>query len=180
MIEKGDCIKVGQLTKPHGVNGELVARADSGFDADSLMYEYMLIEIDGGLVPFYVEDVRQKNDNEVIVKMQYIDGQEESRRFVGCAVYISRDWCDDEAGSDELSEESIGMLKGFKAIDAVFGELGMIEDVDDSVGANPLFVVDRNGEEMLIPIADEMIANIDTKTKTVMFRLPEGLVDLND
>ena len=50
-------------------------------------------------------------------------------------------------------------------------------DVDDST-INTLFVIDCNGEEILVPAQEEMIAGIDNDNKEIIFDLPEGLVSL--
>lgn len=174
MIDKSNCIKVGLIAKPHGVEGELVVRADYGFDADDLTYEFLLVEIDGGLVPYYVEEVRIKNSDEVLAKLEFCDTQEDAKRLAGQPVYISRDWLE----GDQDCETSTGMLIGYEANDVELGHLGKIDSIDEQGGNNPLFVVVRDGEEILIPITDDFIESIDDDNMTVTFRLPEGLVEL--
>jgi len=94
---------------------------------------------------------------------------------VYCAVI---EWLETEEG--ELEDVPTGMLIGYTAIDQTHGELGKIEDIDEQVGANPLFIIDKNGEELLIPITDDFIVNVDDQNRTVTFNLPEGLVDMNE
>lgn len=173
MIEKADSVKVGLIAKPHGVNGEVVARALTGFTSDDLCYEYLFLELDGGLVPYYVEEVRVKNGEEVLVKFEYVDTQEEGRRISGADVYISRDWLE-EQGDDV----SIGSLVGFTAREKRIGELGEIVDIEEQNGVNPLFVVEHNGEELLIPMVDDFISAVDVNSRVVTFELPEGLLDI--
>ena len=48
---------------------------------------------------------------------------------------------------------------------------------DDST-INTLFVIDNDGEEILVPAQEEMIAGIDNDNKEIYFNLPEGLVSL--
>lgn len=178
MIDKDDCAKIGIIAKPHGVNGEVVVRAEAGFSADDLCYEFLLVELDGGLVPFYVEEVRTKNSEEVLIKFEFVNNQDDTRRLAGKDVYICREWLETEEG--ELEDVPTGMLIGYTAIDQTHGELGKIEDIDEQVGANPLFIIDKNGEELLIPITDDFIVNVDDQNRTVTFNLPEGLVDMNE
>ena len=42
----------------------------------------------------------------------------------------------------------------------------------------PLFEIDRNGIEILIPMNDEFIVEVNRKTKTITVETPEGLIDL--
>ncbi|MCQ2203979.1 MAG: ribosome maturation factor RimM [Bacteroidales bacterium] len=177
MIEKDDCVRVGKIAKSHGVNGEVVVRAESGFDVDDLSYEFLLVEIDGGLVPFYVEEIRVKNNEDALVKFELIETQDDTRRLAGRDVYICREWAETEEG--DLEDVSTGMLIGYMAFDKESGKLGVITEIDDQVGANPLFVIDNEGEELLVPIADEFVKEVNDENRTVVFELPEGLVDMN-
>ncbi len=177
MTEKEECVKVGLIAKPHGVGGEVVVRADTGFCADDLCYEFLLLEIDGGLVPFYAEEVRIKSNEEVLVKFEFVASHDDARRLSGCNVYIRREWTDDIADI-ATNNISTGFLIGYSATDKQAGYIGIITDIDNQVGANPLFVINHNDDEILVPIADELIANIDDKQKTILFDLPEGLIEL--
>lgn len=173
MIEKAETVKVGLIAKPHGVSGEVVVRALTGFTSDDLCYEFLFVELDGGLVPYYVEEVRVKNGEEVLVKFEYVDNQDEARRISGADIYISREWLDEQG--DDMS---IGSFVGFEAEDKKVGTLGKIIDIEEQNGVNPLFVVMRGDEEILIPMVDSFISAVDVNNRIVTFELPEGLLDL--
>ena len=57
--------------------------------------------------------------------------------------------------------------------------IGEVTDVDTST-VNTLFVVDRDGDELLIPAQEELIAGIDQKHKIITVDLPEGLLSLDE
>ena len=63
------------------------------------------------------------------------------------------------------------------AIDENLGELGEITDIDEST-INTLFVIDNDGEEILVPAQEEFIIGIDQENREILFNLPEGLVTL--
>jgi 16S rRNA processing protein RimM len=54
--------------------------------------------------------------------------------------------------------------------------LGEIVAIDDQT-ENVLFIVDRDGEELLIPAADDLILEIDDEAQTIRMDLPAGLVN---
>ncbi len=60
MIREEEVFKIGQFAKPHGIKGELslVTNSDVLEDAED---PYIVCEMDGILVPFFVEDFRYKN-----------------------------------------------------------------------------------------------------------------------
>ena len=62
-------------------------------------------------------------------------------------------------------------------IDTKRGNIGKITAINDS-GAQPLFEIDKNGTEILIPLIDDFIIALDRKNKTITLETPEGLVDL--
>jgi 16S rRNA processing protein RimM len=78
MIKQEDVFKIGRLGKPHGVNGEVSFMFDDDiFDrADS---DYLILEIDGILVPFYYEEYRFHGNETALVKFCDIDTQDQAR-----------------------------------------------------------------------------------------------------
>jgi 16S rRNA processing protein RimM len=106
----------------------------------------------------------------------HFDDIDTSRRaedfLVGHEIFIDNDEDEDDDDDDEFYMED---LIGFKAI--VDKREGEISDYYDSE-ANPLFEITLDGEEHLIPAAEEFIAHIDFERRTIKFVLPEGLLEL--
>ena len=56
--------------------------------------------------------------------------------------------------------------------------MGVITDINDST-ENALFIVELpNGKSTYIPIADELIDEINEEEKYIVMTLPEGILDL--
>ena len=66
---------------------------------------------------------------------------------------------------------------GYTVIEEKFGILGKITDVDEST-INVLLSVDHEGEELLIPAAEELITDADHEARTLTVSLPDGLLEL--
>ena len=45
---------------------------------------------------------------------------------------------------------------------------------------NAIFIVDRDGDEVMVPATDELIVEFDTDNNLMVMDLPQGLLDLND
>ena len=61
MKRREDVYKIGRLGKPHGVKGEISFNFDDDiFDREDA--DYIILDIDGILVPFFIEEYRFKND----------------------------------------------------------------------------------------------------------------------
>ena len=77
---------------------------------------------------------------------------------------------------EEDAMGSWNLFVGFTVIDEIHGNLGQIVAVDDST-MNVLFVIEKDGEEVLLPAHEEFLKNIDAKGKIVYAQIPEGLLE---
>lgn len=172
MIRTEDVFKIGRLGKPHGVKGEITFLfTDDVFDR--VEADYLVVMIDGILVPFFMEEYRFRTDETALVKFEDIDTQEAARALTNCEVFFPRRLAD----ADEQSV-TLGQLVGFRLKDSRSGDVGEIRAVDDST-ENTLFeVLTPDGKELLVPAADEFIRDINAKTRTITVELPEGLLNL--
>jgi ribosome maturation factor rimM len=67
---------------------------------------------------------------------------------------------------------------GYQLTDAAGHAVGTVDGVDTST-ANVLFSVDREGQELLIPVAPEVVRAVDHAARRIAVDIPEGLLDLN-
>ncbi|MDE6417738.1 MAG: PRC-barrel domain-containing protein, partial [Duncaniella sp.] len=68
---------------------------------------------------------------------------------------------------------------GFEVSDLDLGPLGTITDINDAT-ENVLFVITRpDGTELLVPVVDEFIDEIDVAARRLVTAVPEGIIDLN-
>mgnify|MGYP000094469682 FL=1 len=175
MIKRDELIKIGVFNKPHGVQGELAFTfTDDIFDRSEC--PYVVCEIDGIFVPFFIEEYRFRGETTALMKLEDIDTEDDARAFTNLEVYFPKSYIEsDEDG--ELSAPGDFFLH-YAVYDTDEGYLGNIVDVDMST-ANVLFVVEReNGEELLIPATDDLVVSVDEKAKKIEMNIPEGLLDL--
>ncbi len=83
---RDDCSKIGYITKPHGKNGEVVVRLNGPFADDIEPGGAMFFEIQGTLVPFFIEEIRPSGDM-AYVKFEFVDSEQEARKYRGCNLY---------------------------------------------------------------------------------------------
>ena len=168
MIKPEEVYKIGRLGKAHGVKGEVSFQFDDDI-FDRVDSDYLILEVDGILVPFFIEEYRFRSDTVALVKFEDVDTQQRAQELTGCDVYFPRSLADDD------ETPSLSMLIGFDVVDVTTGTtVGRIAAIDDST-ANLLFELE---DGRLIPAAEELITNIDTKNKVIKMTIPEGLLDL--
>jgi 16S rRNA processing protein RimM len=173
-IGKGRCTEVGFIQKPHGLKGEVILIFDSQFEEIAESFENYFVEINGGLVPFFVSEdgVKYRSNESLIIKFDYIDNQDKAKEISGSKVFIPNDDL-----SENDSAEDYHSLIGMKVIDEKEGELGLITALDDFSG-NIVITVAHPRSEILIPLSDEIIRGIDEKNKQIYLECPEGLIDI--
>lgn len=174
MIKKEDVFKIGKFAKPHGIKGEiaLITNSDVFDESDE---PYILCEMDGILVPFFVESFRYKTDTVVLLKLKNVEDERAAREFSSREVFYSLDEVDDD--DDLVGDITWDSFIGYTVSDQKRGMLGPITDVDETT-INVLLQIDYRGEEILLPAAEELILSADHENKTLTVSLPEGLLDL--
>ncbi len=169
-----NCVEVGYLQKPHGLKGELLLIFDQEPEESIEEIEYLFVEVDGGLVPFYIEDdgLRFRSDKSAICSLRLVDSLTRARELVGCKVYVPKHEITDSEDPGVAS-----YLIGMKAYDEKFGEIGLITRVDDFSG-NYVITVDHPHAEIMIPFSDEVITSIDEQTREIFLKCPDGLIEI--
>ena len=125
MIRREEVYKIGRLGKTHGVRGEISFLLDDDvFDRTDA--DYLILDIDGILVPFFIEEYRFKTDSNALMKFDGIDTQERARELTGCDVYFPRSLADEDEMNVSWAE-----LVGYSLIDSnsgkTVGEIAAIE-----------------------------------------------------
>ena len=179
MIRDNELRLVGRFNKPHGVCGEISA---------SLLYDGLglgalrcvVVKIDGINVPFFIASVRPKGPETVLLKIDGYDSDEALSEFLNKDFYALASELDLLTGGDDEGDEGLyaADLVGFDLFGSDGTQIGRISGLEDST-ANVLFIVSRpDGPDLLIPVADDFITEIDTEGRYLTMDLPEGLLHL--
>ena len=169
MIKQEEVYRIGRLGKAHGIKGEVSLQFDDDV-FDRVDAEYLVLDIDGILVPFFMEEYRFRSDSVALVKFCDVDTQQRASELTGCDVYFPRALADED--EDNVS---YAMLVGFDIIDAGTGsKVGTVAAIDDTT-VNLLFELE---DGRLIPASDDLISDIDMKQGEIRMNIPEGLLEL--
>lgn len=180
MILSDNLIEIGYITRQHGLKGEMQATiSDPVFD-DVKSCPYLVIEMDGIFVPFFIESYRFRSDTTILLKLDDIDSQEQAEPFCGKTLYFDRRCFTKKEAKDydRAAEEEMGFI-GYIVEDKTLGELGPITEINDQT-ANVLFIIDHDGEDLMVPAAEPLIVSIDDQEKRIVMDLPVGLVNIEE
>jgi 16S rRNA processing protein RimM len=165
--------KAGKITKPYGLRGEvniiLEPQAGNNIEPDNPLF----IDIDGQRVPFFVEEVELVSSEQAIIKFEFVDSMEAARKVSGCYLYF-----DPSYQSEKVEDgDDLANLIGYTASDRESGLLGHISDYLPHP-MNPVFVIQFQGKELMVPAVMDFIDHIDPKKQSILFILPQGLTSL--
>ena len=168
MILEKEVFRAGKINKTHGVSGEL----NCAIDADTIdRAEYMVLDMDGIFVPFFIDNIRTKSQNAALVMLEDIEDETEARKLIGKDVYLPIELMQED---DMLSYE---YFVGFTVVNAD-EKLGKISYVDDQT-VNILFGISTDSGEILLPAVEDFIAEVDNENKILYTCYPEEIINLN-
>lgn len=176
MITADQIIEIGRFNQPHGIKGEINAFVQDGTELEHL--SCIVLDIDGINVPFFISGLRQRGPQSYLVTIDGIENEQKATILVNKTIYaLSEEVADNDENADGeegyYAEDFIGFT--ITSTDGILN--GIISDIDDATD-NVLFIVKTDNKTHLIPVADEMIVDIDDENHRLTVELPIGLLDL--
>lgn len=161
---------VGRIVKTHGLNGEVsfMPFSDASLDA--------LCGLDVWVVPPSPEvrvtrfESWRPGPKGPIVSLDGIDSIDTARTIVGRELLARADSVP-AVWEQEPEDDFIGM----QVHDTVHGDLGEIHDLIVT-GANDVWVVAGPYGEVLIPVIDDVVLDVDHDARSITVRLLPGLL----
>ena len=166
-------ILLGKITKVHGHKGTVTIRLERGFSENIPEMESVFIETDGRPVPFFVEYSEQPDLLTLRLKFEDYDSIEKVKEFTGCKLYST------ESSISEFQVENTIDLIDFEVFSAEDSLLGVITGIIKNPGQLLLSVVLGSGKEILLPLHESLILEIDSQKKIIKMIVPEGISDIN-
>ncbi len=181
MREPANILPVAKIVKSFGDDGRVVIRLSSQTKSDIKTKEPVFIYFDGLPVPFFIESITPKGNNQILVKFNGIDNWQSSEEICGELLYIERKA---KKGSKQLSSEvdDLDSLIGYAIIsfDNKFkGEVSNFYEYPNNpcLGVKILYN-GTTGEEKLLPLVEEFIVSVNTRKREIVVKVPEGLFDI--
>jgi len=170
-MDKKDCYLLGYIAKLHGFKGEVSLFLDVTNPEEYPQIDAIFIDIDGLLMPFFIENYKAQAKGFVTIKLEGVNTENEAKNIVRKSVYMPLTTLPNLSGKNFYDHEVVD----FQLIDESFGPVGKIIQIID-LPVNPLIQVDANGKEVLIPFVNDLIQRVDRENKELHVRTPEGLL----
>ena len=170
-IRKEKLSRIGFISRSHGYKGKLSCVTDIARPEKLIKLDFLFIMVNGLPVPFSIEEI-EVNNTDFFVKLEYIESDVEAKKYLGKELYAEK---------IRENKKNVIMswkdLKGYKAIDETYGELDVITEVLEY----PTQYIGKcmvNEKEVLFPLNDDVVTEIDDSEKIIYLDLPEGLLDI--
>ena len=166
-----DFFRVGVIANTHGIRGEvkIFPTTDDVKRFDYLKEAY----IDAGKEKIKVEvsNVRYFK-NLLIVKFKGIDNINDIERYKGKDLLVTRE----NALPLEEGEYYLADIIGANVYTEDGNLFGSLEDVIET-GANLVYSVQHEGKEVLLPVIDDCVKEVNVEEKKVIVHIMKGLLD---
>jgi len=164
---------LGKIVKAHGLKGTVQVLLDASNPDDYLDLESIFVEYKQRLIPFFIEDFSLQGKNKGLLKLEDLDTIEKAQPYCSSSLYIK----EDEVSENDHDEAAFFEVIGYAIIDQNLGNLGIVSDYYEKVGQD-LMAFEYKGQEILVPVDESIVLEINADTQTVTTCLPEGLLDV--
>ncbi len=160
---------IGKIVNTQGIKGDMRVVPTTDDIHRFELLEFVYIDKNGIINKYEVDNIRYHKQF-VLLKIKGIDDMTAAEKFKNSEVKITKDM----ALPLEENEYYIGDLYSMNVITDEEEYLGTIEDIIFT-GANDVYVVRNNENEILIPAIKQCILNVDIENKKMTVKLLEGL-----
>ncbi|EHQ42905.1 MULTISPECIES: ribosome maturation factor RimM [Myroides] len=172
-MRKQDCFYLGKVAKKFSFKGEVLVYLDTDEPELYENLESVFVDFNGQLVPFFIEAAFLHKNDFLRVKFEDCQSEEDADRIIGSELYLPLNLLPPLEGNKFYYHE----VEGFEVIDTTLGSVGTLIRINDS-NYQVLFEIDHNGTQILVPMIDQFIEQVDRENKKLILHIPAGLVDL--
>jgi len=159
--------RIGQVLKSNGRDGELLVSFTDLEPEEIDQEEPVFVEFDGLPVPFYFESFTPRGSHRALVRLTGVHNLTDADELAGAVLYAE----------DDLYEEEEEDLTGWTVLDADGCQVGTVSAHEDIPG-NPCIWVETGHGEVLVPLHEELVLDVDETRQALRMVIPEGLLEL--
>lgn len=170
---KPEFLQVARVLKSNGTEGGVLV-GFRGIDPEDLnLKEPVFITFDGLPVPFFIESFERRGTSRAFVRLTGVKNLEDADELSGRDVAVRPETL------NEYSCEEDGLdldgLVGWSVLDASEKHIGTITGYEDIPGNTCLYVETSDGQEVMVPLHEDLILSVDEMSETLSLVIPEGL-----
>lgn len=165
-----DLFKIGQITAPVGIKGEIRVYPYTEEMTRFSAVEKLLIE---GEKYFRAVEKFRRDKNLAVIKLEGIDDRNMSEMLRGKNLFVNKEDFSLEEDS-YYTEDLIGM----RVVNDNGEAIGILKGIVSNP-AHDLYEIEKNdGKTFMLPAVKQFILAVDTDTKTITVNLIEGISEI--
>ncbi len=168
-----DLLEVGKIVNTHGLRGEVKVVPWTDYPEVFEDIESVYIKKKSEYERLDIAGIKYQKNN-LIIRFAQLKDINEAEKYKNKVLYAERE------ALGELPEGVyyIADLIGLDVVKEDGEKVGVIADVFNT-GSNDIYEVKREGQKnLLLPVIDDVVLNVDIENKRVTVRMMEGLEDL--
>lgn len=164
-----DVFQVGVISSTHGIAGEVKVFPTTDDMNRFKKLKEVILDTGKETQLLHIQQVRFFK-NMVIVKFKEFRSINDVERLRGKSLYVTRE----NAVKLQKDEYFIADMIGIQVVSDEGEDLGILQDVMQT-GANDVYVVEKDGEELLIPAIKDCILSVNVEEGKMEVHLLPGL-----
>ena len=163
-------VNIGTITGTHHLTGNV--KINSIFqETDLIIGEKVLLEKEDKKKILTVKKIKRLNEKKVIAEFEEINNIESAKELNGFQIKIRRDLLPEKNENEFYLKDLLG-VEVFEKNE----KIGEIIDVMETAAHNILIIEDTlNKKEIMIPLVDEFVKDIDFANNKIEVELIEGM-----
>jgi len=163
---------IGYITKTKGLKGEVQLFFE--YDEPELLeLDVVFADINGKMVPFFVSSYKLQTNNTGNFYFDDVDHIDKAQLLLRKKIYLPLAKMPERSDDDFSYEDLVGYLVN----DENLGELGEILEVNE-YPQQFVATMSYKNKEVMFPLNEDMIVEIDEEEALLRVLLPDGLLDI--
>ena len=171
-MKKQDCYYLGKIVSKFSFKGEILLKLDVD-EINSIDFKSIFIELDNTLVPYIINKISLHKSSLLRIKFENIDNEKKANEILKKEAFLPLKDLPKLVGKKFYYHEIIG----FKVVDKNTGEIGKVVEINDQT-SQTIIIINNGDKNIMIPLVDEFLIELNKRNKIITFNLPEGLIDL--
>jgi 16S rRNA processing protein RimM len=171
-MDHPDFFEFGKILKTHGHQGWLKGLCLGNHLEDYKKMESLFLLDQELPVPFFVETISWKGQH-FLIKLKDINTMEAANQLVGNKILLPAS----QLPALKKGEYFLHDLIGMEVLESSGQILGKVVSYFDQT-AQSMVEVNYNGQSLLLPLAGDILKNIDLEKRTIEVDLPEDYIEI--
>ena len=179
-MNRDDFQKIGFIVREKGLRGDVKISFEAFF-LDYLYHkttpDHLFVLIHGSMIPYFIENSNLKSQA-ITLKFEEVDDRQTAQELRAKEIFVPKDLFENEELPDDDATTYWNYILGYQVFTLHEQQLlGKVEDIF-YLPEHELAQVFYQNKELLLPLNEEYLHEIDEAKKSIVFNLPQGFIEV--